>query len=79
MSDDDPLIATPGGVPQISFLPPFLAGKPPRRWNFSGMGGQAWFPSALDYLRLRLLAEGRELTLYEDWRKKALSLKGKGS
>lgn len=60
---------------QLRLDPPdFLSAKGKRRWDFRSMAGQDWFPMALDYLRLRLLAEGRPLDLAEDWRKKALSL-----
>ncbi|MHC4379912.1 MAG: polynucleotide adenylyltransferase PcnB [Planctomycetota bacterium] len=61
---------------QLRLDPPaFLGAKGERRWNFRSMAAQEWFPLALDYLRLRLLSEGRPLDLVEDWRQKGLSLK----
>jgi len=63
---------------QLRLDPPeFLAAKGQRRWDFEGMAGQEWFPLALEYLKLRLIACGRDLKIYEDWREKDLSLKRK--
>ena len=65
---------------QLRLDPPeFLGDKGKRRWNFKGMVGQEWFPMALEYLKLRLIAADRDLEIYEDWRKKALSLERKDS
>jgi len=65
---------------QLRLDPPeFLGAQGRRRWNFKGMAGQEWFPQALEYLKLRLIASGRDLDLYEDWREKALSLERKDS
>lgn len=65
---------------QLRLDPPaFLARKKKRRWNFQAMAEQEWFPLALEYLKLRLIAEGRSLEVYENWRQKALSLEGEGS
>lgn len=65
---------------QLRLDPPeFLEARGKRRWNFKGMVGQEWFPMAMAYLKLRLIAADRDLGIYEDWHQKALSLERKDS
>lgn len=65
---------------QLRLDPPaFLARKKKRKWSFEAMAEQDWFPLALEYLKLRLLAEDRDLEVYENWRQKALSLEAEDS
>lgn len=64
---------------QLRLDPPAFLARKKRKWNFQAMAEQDWFPLALEYLKLRLVAEDRDLGLYEDWRKKALSFEAEGS
>lgn len=59
---------------QLALDPPeYLSERRRRRASPQRWFGDAWFPRALDYLEIRLRAEGRSLDLVKDWRERALS------
>ena len=46
-----------------------------RRFNAARLVENDWFDDALEYLRGRLIADGRELALYDEWHERALSIR----
>ncbi|HEX9794097.1 MAG TPA: polynucleotide adenylyltransferase PcnB [Planctomycetota bacterium] len=49
-----------------------------RRMDPEALIYQEWFPDALEYLRCRLEAAGRDLSPYDEWHERALSLAPEG-
>lgn len=47
-----------------------------RKVDTGSLLAQEWFPDALELLRCRLEADGRDLEIYDRWRERALSLEG---
>ncbi len=53
---------------QLRLDPPDFVSKASRkRWNTRALMSQPWFPLALSYLRLRLMADDRGLDLWHQW------------
>jgi poly(A) polymerase len=49
--------------------------KKRRRFNAERLVENDWFDDALEYLRGRLTADGRDLALYDEWHERALSIR----
>ena len=53
-------------------------GQRKRRFNAQRLMEQDWFPDALEYLRCRLEADHREMTLYDEWHERSLPILNRG-